>query len=190
MKQILFLPIDIELPDIQFPNLENVQSNLIGSSFWIYENLAENNKIKSNLGIDKLLFKEIVDQLPFIDIHVARLSIQDRSVKPHIDVNLTTHQINDNDYDNIKKNEPCGYRIVVQGSTESLKLIHKNKIISTRLPKIPMVYVINSTSLLHYVEQDFGRKSLYIRGTIDNERHRWLIDKSLGKYHQFCIYNS
>lgn len=190
MNRILFLPIDIELPDIQFPNLEKVQSNLIGSSFWTYENLAENNKIKNNLNVDKILFKEIIDQLPFVDIHIARLSIQDKLVKPHIDVNLTTHQINDKDYDNIKKNEPCGYRIIIEGSKHSLKLIHNNKIISTYLPKIPMIYVIDSTKLLHYIEEDIGRKSLYIRGTIDEKKHRDLIEKSLEKYHQFCIYDN
>lgn len=189
MKQILFLPIDIELPQIEFPTLENVRSNLAGSSFWTYENLAEDNKIKPDLGEHKIVFKEIIDQLPFIDIHIARLSVQDKIVNPHLDVNLSTHQIIKEDYDNIKKNEPSGYRIVIQGSPVSLKLLHNNRVISTQLPKIPMIYVINSTELLHFVDQDIGRKSLYIRGTIDEEKHRYLIDRSLKKYHQFCIYD-
>lgn len=189
MKQILFLPIDLELPDIKFPVLENVRSNLVGSSFWTYENLAERNKIKDNLSEDKILFKEIINQLPFIEIHIARLSIQDKIVNPHIDVNRSTHYINEKDYDNIKKNEPAGYRIVISGSTSSLKIIHNKKILSTHLPKVPMIYVINSTKTLHFIEQDIGRKSLYIRGTIDEERHRLLIEKSLKKYQQFCIYD-
>lgn len=189
MKKILFLPIDIDIPEISFPILENVKSNLPGASFWSYENLIENKEIKKNIDPSKKIFETILKQLPILDLHIARLSIQDKKVNPHIDVNLATHQIDSKSYQNILKNEPCGYRLLIDGSKDTLKIISNNKIISTQLPKVPMLYVINSTELLHFIEGDIGRKTLYIRGTINEPKHKELIDRSLKKYSDFCIYN-
>lgn len=188
MNKILFLPIDIDLPDLNFPILKDTKSNLPGSSFWTYENLADNNKIRNDIDESKIPFKNVIEQLPLIDIHIARLSIQDKIVTPHIDINLLTHKIDKESYDNIKKNEPCGYRLVIDGSPTALKLISNGKVISTYLPKIPMVYVISSTAVPHFIDNDIGRKTLYVRGTINEVKHQILINTSLEKYRKFCVY--
>lgn len=195
MNNLLFIPVDIKLPDLKFPELEQIKSGIDGASFWDYEqlldiqDLKESSPWRNDLDDIRNTYKEIISQLPFESLENVRLSIQSRSVKPHIDVSEKTKNRSIDNYNHYLINEPCGYRIVIAGSTNSLKLIVNDKIVTANLPSVPCVYLINSTTCYHYVNRDIGRKTVYIRGKVKREEHMYMIRKSLERFKDYAIFS-
>jgi hypothetical protein len=191
LNRLLFCPIDIDIPFRLDFEIRNEVNNPEGASFWKSDHLLD--KISYNdqpaswkeLSGDKQIYKKIINSLPFIDLHHVRLSVQDRPVLAHVDV--AKENYSDNDYQKYLELEPCGYRLVISGSKDSLYVIN-GKPIQTILPKIPCLYVINSTTCQHFVSGDIGRKVLYVRGLLDKNKHHSLLNRSLEKYNEYAIW--
>ena len=193
MNNILFLPVDIDLPTLEFPSLTNVQTNIMGANFWDYEQLLDSNSKepkpwKKDLDPIRDMYKQIISKLPFETLENVRLSIQSRIVKPHVDISSETKNQSLENYHNYLENEPCGYRIVISGNKSALKLIVGKNIVTAELPSIPCVYLLNSTTCRHLVVGDLGRKTVYIRGRVDPVEHKRIIEKSLIRYKEYAIF--
>jgi hypothetical protein len=194
MNNLLFLPLDINVSTLLFPTLSNIRSNIIGASFWDYEQLLDlnlNDKFswRSNLDPVRDNIKEFINKLPFETLENVRISVQTKIVNPHVDVSDETKNKSLENYQHYLENEPCGYRIVITGNRNALKLINLGKIITADLPHIPCAYVINSTTCRHFIDGDLGRKTIYIRGKVKPKEHARMIEKSLIRFKKYAIFS-
>jgi hypothetical protein len=177
---ILFLPIDIEIPTIdtiQPPS--TIMEDGKYQPFW--------NTSRINETVDENL-KFILDQLPIDQITNIYYKEQTRVVLPHYDV-YPDMKFEEGEYKNILDNEPAGYRLVLKGSTDTMYIKNGNTFELAQLPFVPGCYLLNSTAGLHMVKDDPGRKIIYVRGFINSDKHNALINKSLKLYKDFALYN-
>lgn len=193
MNNLLFLPVDIDLPDLEFPKLVNAHSDVMGASFWTYEQLLDQDSNdplpwKKDLDPVRKNYKNIISKLPFETLENIRLSIQSKIVKSHVDVSDQTKNRSLENYNHYLQNEPCGYRIVFSGNRSALKLVVNRSVVTAELPSMPCVYLINSTTCQHFVDQDVGRKTVYIRGRINPIEHKRIIEKSLDRFKDYAIF--
>jgi hypothetical protein len=181
---LLFLPIDIELPD-SILNL-NVKKEHKESVRLTKYNPYWNSTIitKSHSIFDTI--KPVIDQLPFDNITTVTHKIQDRAVGPHVDV-YPDMVFQEGELDNIKLNEPSGYRILIKGQNGKLEIFNGKDWVAPILPKVPCCYLINSTTTSHRVKEDENRELLYVRGFLNNQKHLELIKKSYIKYGQYAV---
>lgn len=192
LKKLLFCPIDIEIPKQLDFQIHEIVKNPDGASFWKSDHLLDKISYDNNaanwkdLSADKEIYRSIVESLPFSALHHVRISIQNRPVLPHVDV--AKENYSKKDYQKYLNLEPCGYRLVIDGSKDSLYIIN-NSPVQTTLPTVPCLYVINSTTCQHFVSGDLGRKVLYIRGILNKNQHYSLLKRSLKKYKEFAIWN-
>ena len=63
-----------------------------------------------------------------------------------------------------------------------------NKKIYPILPEDTDTYVFHSSSFLHGVEDDPGRKLVYMNLEIDETKHQKLLEDSLNKYRDYAIF--
>ena len=91
---------------------------------------------------------------------------------------------------NILKNEPAGYRIVLKGKKDVLEIFDGRDWKKVLLPEVPFAYVINSTKFKHRVVGDTGRKTLYIRGSLDENLHNQLIQRNLKEYYNYALFEN
>lgn len=195
MNNLLFLPIDVDLPYLEFPRLSQIKTDVMGASFWDYEQLLDPNidskfPWRTDLDAIRQKYKDLIHRLPFESLENVRLSIQSKSVKPHIDISDETKNSSLDNYNHYLQNEPCGYRIVISGERSSLKLLVSSKVITASIPSIPCIYIINSTSCRHFIEKDIGRQTIYIRGRVNTVAHNNLIKKSLEKFKNYAIFST
>jgi len=173
--KILYLPIDINLSNILISEVD-FKNSMAGKyqPFWNTFKITDEN------------LKHIFDQLPFEKITNIYFKEQRALVKPHVDVYPDmTFEVGE--YENILKNEPAGYRIVLSGSPSKLFVKSGNEFKPAILPTVPGCYLLNSTEGIHMVSDDPGRKIIYIRGFINSEQHTALIQKSLERYSDYAI---
>jgi len=175
--KILFLPIDIEISKIDLSKIN--LSNLRGGK---YQPFWKTNDITSTSKELKL----ILDQLPFDRITKIYFKEQITFVGPHCDV-YSDMEFEDGEYENIIKNDPSGYRIVLHGNNDSLYVKYQEEFKMAKLPTIPGCYLIHATEGCHLVKTDPGRKIIYVRGFINSKKHNILIEKSLHRYREFAI---
>ena len=88
------------------------------------------------------------------------------------------------------KNEPAGYRIVLKGKKDVLEIFDGRDWKKVLLPEVPFAYVINSTKFKHRLVGDTGRKTLYVRGSLDDNLHKQLIDKNLKEYYNYALFEN
>ena len=171
---IIFLPIDIDLSKLNFyqdptapkaPNWKNV---------WDGSFISEEHIKKT--GLDQIL-----NQLPFTKITRILFNPQLGSVLSHTD-REPDDAYEEGEYDHATSVEPCGYRIVLTGRTDSLSFHNGAEWVTPELPSVPCCYVLDSTSAYHNVAYDPGRVVIWIRGFVDPEKHQELINRSLLKY--------
>ena len=176
MKDLIFLPIDIEIEKTVF----DIDSPLHKT----FQGLWDTQLIDP----DNPEIKNILNQLPFKTISLIKYNTQATDIPPHVDVQPNYVKTYD-EYYHIKENEPAGYRIVLSGSTDKLEVFDGKEWRIAYLPSCPFAYVLNSTDVKHRVIGETGRKTLYFRGYLDTERHEELIRKNLKKYSDYAIYN-
>lgn len=182
MNKILFLPVDINLKEFAFKQYDSSVENSAFNPYW-------NSSFISNDCIEKNNFKYVLDQLPFTRITRIIHKIQRVRVGPHVDV-MTEMKLEDGEYKHFVDNEPCGYRIVINGSPNKLKVYNGQEWVIANLPNTPCCYLLNSTSGLHKVDADDNREVIYIRGYIDPVKHKEIIDRSILKFAKTVIYAS
>lgn len=175
---ILFLPIDIEIPKI---DVSKIQSTTIENAR--YQPYWNTSKITET--VDETL-KFVLNQLPLNKVTNIYYKEQKGFVSQHYDV-YSDMKFEEGEYKNILDNEPAGYRLVLEGSTDTLYVKSGDTFKLARLPSVPGCYLLNSTAGLHMVKDDPGRKIIYIRGFIDSEKHQTLIEKSLDRYKNLAI---
>jgi hypothetical protein len=180
MKDLLFLPIDIDLSTLNFTQVNDPHPSTKWNGFWNASFITEKTIKDNNL-------QTILDQLPFTQITRFFHKVQTVVVPAHIDV---TPDMNyePEEFAHIRENEPCGYRFVLKGSTDKLFVKNNTDWVQATLPSVPCCYVLNSTKGLHKLAMDEGRETLYVRGFIDPLKQKELIERSLEKYKDYAIY--
>ena len=187
IDKLLFVPIDIDIPDVPLGEMNVTHSRPSYSPFWEFEQLlVKANSWKEELGPYQEYLKTLTEQLPFEELHNVRFTRQLDVVKPHVDV--WPNSVDVDRFNKYKSTEPCGYRFVLKGKTDSLKIRYKDKVLDANLPKVPCLYIINSTEAVHFLNQDPERMTLYVRGFVDVEKHRDLLHKSIIKYKDYALY--
>ena len=183
---ILFLPIDIEIPKIDTSKIQST-INVINDLTYIktaeYQQYWDTSRITET--VDDTL-KSILDQLPISKVTNVYYKEQRQAVSPHYDV-YPNMKFEEGEYTNILDNEPAGYRLVLEGSTDVLYVKSGGTFKLAELPSVPSCYLLNTTAGLHMLKDDPGRKIIYIRGFIDTARHQTLIEKSLKRYKNLAI---
>lgn len=179
MKDIIFLPIEIEVDQTEF--------DLKSKSMKTFEGLWETRFI-SGPDLLKPEIKKICDQLPFEKITLVKYNRQATDIPPHVDVQPSYIREKD-EYEHICENEPAGYRLVLIGSPDKLEVFDGKEWVTAKLPKTPFAYVLNSTVTQHRVIGETGRMSMYFRGFLNTEKHQQLIEKNLEKYREYAIFS-
>lgn len=178
---LLFLPIDIDLTNFKFYQNEEAEKNNLFNPWW-------NSTFISNKVIKENNFDLILNQLPVTKVTRLFYKTQRIAVDSHVDV-MPQMKLDRNEFSHIKSNEPCGYRILINGGLDKLHIETKEGWKVAQLPHAPICYLINSTTLYHKVDHDPIRETIYIRGWIDKEKHDRLIAKSLEKFKEYAIYD-
>ncbi len=183
---LLFLPIDIEIPKI---DTSKIQSTINVINDLTYIKTAEYNEYwdtsRITYTVDDTL-KSVLDQLPIKKVSNVYYKEQKQAVAPHYDV-YPNMKFEEGEYANIVENEPAGYRLVIEGSTDVLYVQSQGTFKLAELPSVPSCYLLHTTAGLHKLKNDPGRKIIYIRGLIDTARHQMLIEKSLKRYKNLAI---
>jgi hypothetical protein len=179
---LLFLPIDIQVDKINFKrtnDLKKVPAQIFQPSWWDSAILDKPSLAQ---------FDHIIEQLPYDKISIVMHKFQNGPVGSHLDV-YPSMKIEAEELENIKENEPCGYRLVLNGRNDVLEIFDGVNWLTPTLPTVPCCYLINSTKLRHRVMDDPGREVLYFRGIINKERNQELIEKSLKVYKDHAVYS-
>ena len=179
MKNLLFLPIEIQISQVVFTIDKMSQPTFKG--LWQTKELTEEEIISSGIN-------QITNQLPYERITLAKYNTQPSMIPSHVDVQPAWTRTPE-EYEHIKSNEPAGYRVVLIGGRSSLEVFDGVGWKVARLPNTPFAYVLNSTSCQHRVINEPGRQTLYFRGFLNKERHQKLIEKNLEKFKEFAIYS-
>jgi hypothetical protein len=180
MKNIIFLPIDIDLSDLNFKQLDNSNKNTKWNDYWDSSFISQDT-IKQNK------FDQILNQLPFKKITRMFHKIQTLSVESHLDCQLKMIY-EDGEYEHLKSIEPGGYRIVLKGNTDVLWVNDNKKWVQIKLPSVPCCYVLNATAGYHKLDADPGRETIYMRGYVDEVKHQELLKRSFEKYKDYAVY--
>jgi hypothetical protein len=136
----------------------------------------------------KHLKEWLLSNLPFSQIDIARLNKQIYAAAPHVD--HAANRFSKEFVTNQSETEPSGYRLVLKGDPNALKIHYSGKIIDGYVSSVPGVYLINSMECVHQLLRDENRISVYLRGTIDRDKHNDLIKKSLEKYDKHAIWKN
>jgi len=177
---LLFVPLDITIPNNPTFKLGDYHVSA-RQKFWRTRTILgkENNYVEYNW---------LFDQLPFSKVEIFTYKVQLKAVGPHIDhdiKNSTPEKL-----DLIKSTEPAGYHILLQGKNNSLEVYNGTDWITPILPNAPFAYALDLTSCVHRVREDPDRTTLYIEGSLDREKHKLLIERSIRKYKSFAVYKN
>jgi len=216
LRNLKFLPLD--LPPI--PNKGKILSQFTKTSqfaWWDEEILLGDMHLGSPFGAPqpwkqsaqqkyKQLINYIETHLPFNSYVYVRLAMTKQNISPHVDGNqvhphlkhhksitkkLLEHQI---------RNEPCGYRFIIDGSKLSLYLCdkydpdYKKKLNLTKIfveiPSTTDFYVIPHVNQPHGVDlqkNENFRLTGFIMGYLNYKKHWEIINRSFSKYYHYCI---
>lgn len=190
-KNIRYLPVDIPiLENLDFSGIdcEDLSKKLHVKDWFdpIYV-LTEENQIKENFAKKNRHFIEWLKYLPLKKWSYASVQFQKKSIKEHLDMRIPNDNLEF--YRNLHRNEPCGYRIVLNGTKEDIMYLVDDygKKIYTKLPDTTNTYLINYTQGIHGTEDDVGRSVLLPAFFIDDKKHKQLVEKSIKKYGDYII---
>lgn len=180
MKNIVFLPIDIDLSELNFQQTKN--SNRAGkwNGSWDATFISEETIKQTN-------FDQILNKLPFTRLTRLLHKVQTVAVPAHLDC-ATDMNYDEGEYDYIKSIEPSGYRIVLSGSPDALWVFDNKEWHNVTLPSVPCCYVLNATEGRHRLDTDLGRETIFTRGYVDLEKHQEILKRSLEKYKDYAVY--
>lgn len=188
-KRLLFTPVAFDIPNREIPNIKYSHLQPKNFPYWNFEQLLDRDQTppqwRDDLDEYRSWLKTLVDQLPFVELHNVRLTRQVARVNTHLDIHPKDIRIEG--YERYRASEPHGYRFVLKGGLESLKLLVRGVNVTAKIPHVPCLYVINSTYALHSVDED-DRITLYVRGFVDEKKNDELIEKSLDLYRDYSIW--
>jgi hypothetical protein len=137
------------------------------------------------------LFNYINQHLPFDDLVNIKIHRQIKEGKAHID--FSSPEKNINLYENNNINEPCGYRMVINGVRKDQLYIYKSsgEKLYPVLPETTDWYILGHTNTLHGLQGvDFDRHILFCHAWINKEKHSAIINRSLEKYSEYAIWDT
>jgi hypothetical protein len=178
MRDLIFLPLDITISDIEF-EVEDKKLTFHQASWDTRNVLGRDNNYKK--------YRWLLDQLPIVQVNGFTHKIQLKATRPHFDMYPDYNSLSDM-HKHIITNEPAGYHVVLKGQPNSLEVFDGKEWVNPILPEGPMAYLLNLTSCLHRVKEDQLRETLYIYGQLDVEKHNLLIERNLKKYGDLAIY--
>lgn len=215
MNNIIFLPLDI--PKIPFNNEMTALFQGKEQYDWWQEDLLVGNKDYSKpLGFPEPwndisknyqpLIDHILKYLPFEYISYFRLARAREEVGVHVDdsyVNPPLERykpITKELKDHHLKNEPIGYRLILNGSRDTFYFCkeydptYKTKIDQPKyyvtIPETTDFFLIRNYQQPHGVdinEQDHNRIVGFIIGKVDEGKHKQIIEKSITKYKDYML---
>jgi hypothetical protein len=176
---LLFVPLDVNIPENSEFRLGDLHTS-IRQHYWNTRTILgrENNYEE---------YKWLFDQLPFSYVDIFTYKVQKQEVGQHLDHDIkksTQEKI-----DLINSTEPSGYHIVLKGRNNTLEIYDGVDWITPILPEAPYAYALGLVTCLHRVREDTERTTLYIEGTLDIEKHKLLIERSVQKYKDLAIYS-
>lgn len=178
--KLLFVPLDIEITSTNF---ELGEEKSYHQNYWeTKEVLGKENNYQQ--------YRNLLDQIPIVNITTFTHKFQQMVVASHFDYYAPNKETSSDEFIHIKDNEPSGYHIVLKGKCDSLEIFNGKEWINPILPNAPIAYLLNLTSCLHRVKEDHLRETLYIKGLLDEEKHKQLIERSLKRYGDLAIYNT
>jgi len=190
-QNILWMPIDLP----KFP-IKNFYFNPTDSwTAWYFKKLTTRTKDKyssSNLRTDIIKqYPELVTWInlfPFTSLCNIKFNIQKDLVPPHID--FASPEESKELFLNNSVNEPCGYRVVIKGKRQNNIYIVKNETKHyVTLPEDTDVYVLGQTTCLHGVEEEPGRRTMYIQMFIEPNKHLEILNRSYKLYKDYAIFS-
>ena len=191
-KNILWCPVDVP----KFPIEHFKPSTNKSWADWDYYKLTERTKTPYDISEftenAKIQYSEVIkwiENFPYKNIRNVKFNIQKSFVTPHTDFDFPDKE--PLLYKNNRENEPCGYRILINGKREnSLFVMDGDKKIYTRMPEDTDVYVLGHTSTTHGVDDEPGRETMFLHFEIDPTENLELLEKSYKKYKDYAILKS
>jgi len=180
MKNILFLPIDIDLSELNFKQLDASKKSGSWQGYW-------NATFISDETVKQTQLDKILNQLPLTRITRLFHKIQTKPVVSHLDCQ-DDMIYEDGEYEYLKSIEPGGYRLVLSGSPKALWVFDNKEWHNVTLPCVPCCYVINATAGYHKLDVDPNRETIYMRGYVDQAKHQELLKRSFEKYKDYAVY--
>lgn len=192
-----FIPIDLPPLLMRDEILEkfSIQQNYTykGSTLWEYEQLTEGpaDQIGEFSKDAYSKYPDLIDYLktniPYKSWYQCKINLQ-HGIDPipmHLDVTNPDSEV----FKTSTAHEPCGYRILLRGSKSAVKFTnYQGSVVTASLPTDTDVYVLGQTSAWHAVDPDEGRITIYMSGIVDTVCHQRLIERSIRKYKDYCIY--
>lgn len=187
---IHYLPINIpRLPPIKYDGMETSHY-----AWWRMikitketENRYDDSVIKPEFLEMNPHFKQWLKHLPIKRLINIKLHMQDRKADPHIDFNKPNENLDL--YRVTRANEPCGYRVVINGSNKNCMYVIDNNgnKIYTELPTETNTYAINHTQCIHGTTDDIDRCIMFFQFEVDSQKHTQLINQSALIFKNYVI---
>lgn len=177
MKQLLFLPVDLDTSLLNNLIQKNTKHLPNWNPYWNVSEVEITNELKM-----------FCQQLPITRISKVYCKTQEKLVDIHKDTNkdLCDPIL----YENLYENEPAGFHIILKGKRNALSICNGLEFVRTYMPETTNSYIMGITETLHKVDNDPGRLTIFIRGFIDAEKHKIFVSKNLEKYSNYAIYEN
>ena len=195
-KKLIWCPIDI--PKFPYPDFD-LPSSFTRWAYWDFKKITKQEG-RFNYAIseiESIIYEEYPDLIewinlfPFKTIRLIKFNIQIEDCPTHIDFRYENCKTDADKelWNNNSINEPCGYRTLISGSKTNMQYaIHNGEKIYTTIPDDTDTFILNSTTLLHGVDAEPGRKLIYMHFEIDTSTNEKVIQSSLEKYSDYAIY--
>ena len=214
MFNLRFLPLDLPVFDSKQSVIDSFSGD-IAFGYWHEEELTERDKSLPFNGpmrfteSAKLKYPQLLEYMttywPFEYYVYVKLIRAKRDVEPHVDGNFVDHKGPAGNYNTITQEyldhqlstEPCGYRMLINGSRDSLYLCdtydssykrHDWDNLEKRYCQIPNdtdCFLLRTNDSPHGVDRQAGddnRLLLFAIGRLDIDQHNKLVEKSLARY--------
>lgn len=190
MNNLLWCPIDLP----KFP-IENFRvPSEFNWNFWNVTKLTEDRSssyeqttISNDIATQYPELVEWIKNFPYLTIRNIKFNIQVGSVSKHID--FTRPNLEPLLHKNNSENEPCGYRILLHGSRSNRLYVMRNGVKHyVTLPDSTDTYVLGHTNVLHGVDEDQDRITIFTHFEIDSFKHQQLLEKSVRKYSEYAVF--
>ena len=125
----------------------------------------------------------------FINVKIHRQKNLTGGVTLHVD--LLRPQRDILHYHHLQKNEPAGYRSILQGRLSDTTYIlgPNDEKMYCNMPSdlSTNTYIMNYTTAIHGVEADYGRIILFFQLELDPIKNKQLVKESVKKYKEFEV---
>ncbi len=189
--KIMFVPVDIDLQLDKAEILDHL--NPTGHFYvWDMEKLTDvrDGKYGKNEFTEeaKLKYPKLINSLGLLPFtHISNVKINCQTDRPALHIDFKSPAEGQELAENVKGNEPSGYRILIKGGRDSLIVHDGVEECETFIPEDTDCYLLDQSTALHAVKDDPGRVIVYVTGFIDREKHQELLERSIKKYEKFAI---